>query len=290
MNVHRGGVAARGLVVFQPARLHRAVHPILERNRRAWNERVRRRQPYIDTATDKEFQNPLAVVDPFGWLSRDIAGQRVLCLAAGGRRHGPLFAALGAVVTVVDLSPEMLALDRKLAAEPSLSLNLIEASMDDLSIFAEMSFDVVMQPVSTCYVSDIAVVYRQVARVTKPGGIYISHHKQPASLQADYDKSARTYVLREPYCRNGPLPPAPEEGWHREAGTVEFLHRWEELLGGLCRSGFVIEDLAEPRHADAKAESGSFRHRSCFVPPFVAIKARRTAAPTVTEGARIWTP
>ncbi|MBI2924383.1 MAG: class I SAM-dependent methyltransferase [Verrucomicrobia bacterium] len=263
---------------------------ILEHNRRAWDERVRSRQPYIDTATDLNFQNPWPVVDPFNWLGRDVTGQRVLCLAAGGGRHGPLFAALGAIVTVVDLSPAMLALDRQVAAERGLSVNTRQGAMEDLSFFGEASFDIVVQPVSTCYTPDIAAVYRQAACVLKAGGLYISHHKQPASLQSEYDSAARAYVLREPYYRNGPLPLAAEEGWHREAGTLEYLHRWEELIGSLCRSGFVVEDLVEPRHADPKSEPGSFRHRSCFVPPFVAIKARRTAEPATSGRARIWTP
>jgi hypothetical protein len=78
---------------------------------------------------------------------------------------------------------------------------------------------------------------------------------------------------------------------HREAGTVEFLHRWEELLGGLCRSGFVIEDLVEPKHGDARAELGSFAHRSHFVPPFVTLKARRIrSVKPSADTPRLWLP
>src|SRR5207247_2732150 len=56
------------------------------RNRAAWNERVRERDCYIDTATESDFTNPLAVVDPCGWLGNDVTGKRLLCLAAGGGR------------------------------------------------------------------------------------------------------------------------------------------------------------------------------------------------------------
>lgn len=264
-----------------------------EHNRRAWDERVAARQAYIDTATEKDFQKPLAVADPFGWLDGHVVGKRVLCLAAGGGRHSVLFAAAGASVTVVDLSPKMLALDRQVAAERGLTVQIVEASMNDLSALGEASFDIVLQPVSTCYVPDIAAVYRQVARVVAPGGIYISHHKQPVNLQADFGASAKTrgYRLIEPYYRTGPLPPVPEGCWHREAGTLEFLHRWEALLGDLCRSGFVIEDVAEPLHADPLAEPGSFGHRSCFAPPYIGIRARRTNQPAnLNPAKKIWTP
>jgi SAM-dependent methyltransferase len=222
-----------------------------------------------------EFRDPLAAVDAAGWLGASIAGKRVLCLAGGGGRQGALYAAAGAAVTVVDISAEMLALDRQVAAERGLSVRTVEASMDDLSALPPAGFDIVVQPVSTCYVPDILVVYRQVARVVAAGGLYISQHKQPASLQMSVEPTGQGYEIVEPYYRHGPLAPVVGSS-HREAGTLEFLHRWEELLGGMCRAGFAIEDVIEPLHADKAAPLGSFAHRSRYVAPYVRIKARRT--------------
>ncbi|MBI2946196.1 MAG: class I SAM-dependent methyltransferase [Verrucomicrobia bacterium] len=259
-------------------------------NRRAWDARVEREDAYTATATDQQFQNPLAVIDQCGWLG-DVSGKRVLCLAAGGGKQSVLYAAAGAIVTTVDLSPKMLELDRQVAAARKLKVETVEASMDDLSMFRESSFELVVQPVSTCYVPDIERVYRQVARVLVVGGLYISQHKQPVNLQADVVPSARGYLLNEPYHRTGPLPPVAAGTANREAGTLEFLHRWEQLLGGLCRNGFVIEDVAEPKHADPKAAAGTFGHRSCFVPPYIKIKARRKGEATSQAAMRkIWMP
>ena len=143
-------------------------------------------------------------------------------------------------------------------------------------MLADGEFDIVIHPVSTCYVADVGPVFREVARVTRAGGLYISQHKSPTSLQADIRPESGSYRLREPYYREGPLP-AVEPCRIREPGTLEFLHRWETLLGGLCRAGFVIEDLVEPMHADGEAELGTFGHRSRFVAPYVRLKARRTS-------------
>ncbi len=261
-----------------------------ETNRRAWDSLVRQRQRFTRPADDADFANPLAAVDGAGWLGPSIAGLRVLCLAAGGGRQSALYAAAGAQVTVVDLSPEMLALDRQVAAERNLEIRTVEASMDDLSMFAAGAFDIVIHPVSTCYVPDVSAVYREVARVTAPGGLYISQHKQPGSMQADVQPSAGGYELTEPYYRTGPLP-AVEGSPHREPGTLEFLHRWEELLGGLCRVGFVIEDLIEPLHAEPDAALGSFARRSRYVPPYVRIKARRAGGTSQgSSSGKLWTP
>ncbi|HEX4132402.1 MAG TPA: class I SAM-dependent methyltransferase [Pirellulales bacterium] len=259
-----------------------AVH---EHNRRAWNERATKGERFTRPASDGDVNDFGTKID-LAWCGGSVAGRRLLCLAAGGGRQSALYAAAGALVTVVDISAEMLALDRAVAAERGLAIRAVETSMDDLSMFGAGEFQLVVQPVSTCYVPDIAAVYRQVARVTAPGGIYISQHKQPASLQCGTTPSPQGYELIEPYYRSGPLP-AVAGSLHREHGTLEFLHRWEELLGGLCRSGFVIEDVAEPLHAAEGAEPGSFADRSRYVAPYVRIKARRASG---AAAGKVWTP
>jgi SAM-dependent methyltransferase len=245
-------------------------------NARAWDKLALRQVPLAQAATDADLAKPLSAIDPWGWLGGDIRGLKVLCLAAGGGRHSAIYATAGAQVTVVDISSEMLALDRAVAAERKLDLRIIQTSMDELSMFAAGEFDIVIQPVSTCYVADVSRTFTGVARVTRPGGLYISQHKSPASLQADITPTGDGYRLNEPYYRRGPLPAAGLSRV-RELGTLEFLHRWEQLVGGICRSGFVVEDLVEPLHADEQADFGTFGHRSRYVAPYVRIKARRSA-------------
>ena len=265
-----------------------------EHNRRAWDSLVAKRQRFTRPASDEDVRRTRESVDGAGWLGDSIVGKRLLCLASGGGRQSAMYAAAGAIVTVVDLSPAQLALDRQVARERGLDINMIEASMDDLSALPPAGFEIVVQPVSTCYVPDILAVYREVARVTTVGGVYISQHKQPISLQADVAPSARGYELIEPYDRQGPLPPV-VGSLHREEGTLEYLHRWAELIGGMCRAGFVIEDLQEPNHAKEAADPGSFGHRSRFVPPYVRIKARRvgpsaSGAGSNADKGKLWTP
>ncbi|MEX2188239.1 MAG: class I SAM-dependent methyltransferase [Pirellulales bacterium] len=268
--------------------------PAHEHNRRAWDARARDGARFARPASDEEIARPGDLTDAAGWLG-DVRGKRLLCLAAGGGKHGPLYAAAGADVTVVDLSGEMLALDRQVAAEKRLTLRTVEASMDDLSALADAAFDVVCQPVSTCYVPDVVAVFREVARVLAAGGLYLSQHKQPGSLQAGDRPSPLGYELVEPYYRSGPLPEV-AGSLHREHGTLEYLHRWEELIGGMCRSGFVVEDLIEPRHAKSDAATDSFAHRSRYVAPYVRIKARRTNAASPSAGclppgrSPLWSP
>jgi len=258
-----------------------------DHNRRAWDALVRQNQRHTRPATDADLAEPLRRLDQ-GWLDGDLRGKQVLCLAAGGGWQSALYAAAGAQVTVVDLSPAMLALDREVAASRQLPIRTVETSMDDLSMFPAGSFEIVTQPVSSCYIPDIRPLYKEVARVLAPGGLYLSQHKQPASLQAEARPTENGYLLAERYYRTGPLPTV-EGSRHREPGTLEFLHRWEELLGELCHSGFVIEDVCEPYHgSEGPVSRDSFAHRSRYLPPYVRIKARRVGP--VAAAPRIWLP
>jgi SAM-dependent methyltransferase len=162
--------------------------------------------------------------------------------------------------------------------------------MNDLSMLSEESFDIVHQPVSTCYVPDVGRVYQEISRVLRDDGLYISQHKAPTSLQVVERDQHERYVLGVKYYARGPLPPVGDTSY-RETGTVEFLHRWEELVGGLCRAGFVIEDLREPYRGDERSPPGQIGHRGMYVAPYVRIKARRVArADSAGPQVPLWTP
>jgi SAM-dependent methyltransferase len=250
----------------------RPLNPIHLRNKAAWDIRAREGRRHATSVLAKDLRNPLPILDPEGWLGGNVRGMIVLCLASGGGLQSAMLAAAGAEVTVADISAEMLNLDRKVAHEHGLKVTCLEASMESLPV-ADESFDVVLQPVSTCYVPDLSAVYREVRRVIRSGGIYISQHKQPASLQAAISPGPHGYELQEPYDRSRPLPPT-SESLHREADTLEFLHTLTQIAGGLCRAGFVIEDLVEPRPNSALPALAAFAERSRYLPPYVKIKAR----------------
>jgi SAM-dependent methyltransferase len=173
----------------------------------------------------------------------------------------------------------MLALDRQVARERRIDLEIVQTSMDDLAMLGAGRFDLVVHPVSTCYIPDVAAVFAAVALVTRPQGLYISQHKAPPSLQAGIGPNAAgRYELRHPQGNREPLPPEPPSRL-REAGTREFVHSLSALLGGICRAGFTIEDFSEPDHARPGAAIGSFAHRATFLPPYIRVLARRTGEP-----------
>lgn len=264
-------------------------HDYRDANRRAWDKLVENQSLFARVATDDECAQPLVTLDTRGWLPGRVDGLKVLCLAAGGGWQSILYAMAGADVTVLDLSPEMLGLDKREAERRRLHVRTVQGSMDDLSMFGAGEFEIVHHPVSTCYIPRLAAVYRQVAHVLRDGGLYISQHKSPTSLQIVERDAKNRYVLGVSYYHQGALP-AVEDDSYREPGAVEYLHRWESLIGDLCRAGFLIEDLVEPRRGDPAAKPGHFKHRGMFTAPFVRIKARRSVARETPAASQLWVP
>ncbi len=220
-------------------------------------------------------EQALSAVDPWLMEEGSLDNRRVLCLAAGGGTHGPLLAMAGADVVVVDFSLSLLQIDQRIAEQNGLRLRTVPTSMDDLSAFESASFDCVVQPVSTCYVQDIESVYREIARVLRSGGLYVSQHKNPYSLQGDEQPTGNGYNVGVPCISGRTAKPTKGGSTLRENDMTETIHSIDSLIGGLCRCGFVVEDVVEPPHADAWAVVGTPEHRAQFLPPYLKIKARR---------------
>ncbi|MEE2796370.1 MAG: class I SAM-dependent methyltransferase [Planctomycetota bacterium] len=256
----------------------------LLKNAAAWDRLAKAHDALASPACDEAFTDPRNWLGTGGpadrpWLPSSLRGLEVLCLAAGGGKHGPIYAAAGASVTVVDLSASMLDLDRQVARERKLHLELIQSSMDELTMLENDYFDLVIHPVSSCYLPTLKQVFSEIVRVCRPGGLYMSQHKSPRSLQSSLQPNLNgRYELLFPECQSGDnsraLPPAPPSRL-REAGTDEFVHSLTDILGGICRAGFSIEDFFEPNEGDQEAVRGSFTHRAAFLPPYIRILARK---------------
>jgi 2-polyprenyl-3-methyl-5-hydroxy-6-metoxy-1,4-benzoquinol methylase len=139
-------------------------------NRQAWDKLVESGDRWTVPVTTDEIQRakkgewqivltPTKPV-PKSWFP-DLHGASTLCLASGGGQQGPILAAAGAVVAVLDASPLQLKQDREVGERDGLSLETIEGDMADLSLFADATFDLIVHPCSNCFVPDIRPVWRE---------------------------------------------------------------------------------------------------------------------------------
>ena len=203
------------------------------------------------------------------WFPDSLAGKDVLCLASGGGQQGPVLAAAGATVTVLDNSARQLAQDRMVADRDGLVLTTVLGDMRDLSAFADASFDLVFNPVSNVFSPDLAPVWSECYRVLRQGGLLLAGFMNPDIFifDADAAENRDELIVRHalPYSDLTHLTPAERARLFGADAPVEYSHTLGEQIGGQLDAGFVITGFAEaPMHAGPTAR---------FMPGYFATRA-----------------
>src|ERR671925_2081941 len=227
-------------------------------NRDAWNREVeggqnRWSQPVdsetIAKAKEGEFSILLTenIPVPHKWFPL-LKGADILCLASGGGQQGPVLVAAGANVTVFDNSPAQLKQDQLVAEREALSLRTVEGDAADLSMFADESFDIVFNPVSTVFMPDVRAVWSECYRVLRRGGILMTGSMNPVHYIFDLykaDEGILEVAHSIPYSDLTSIPKEELEEHIEKGLPVEFGHSLTDLLGGQLDAGFMITDMYE---------------------------------------------
>jgi len=255
---------------------------ILEYNRRAWDREVERKNPWtipagpevIAAARRGEWEIVLTPTKPVPreWFP-DLRGLEVLCLASGGGQQGPVLAAAGAKVTVFDNSPRQLEQDRLVAEREGLRIVTVQGDMADLSGFGDGRFALVINPASTCFVPDVRGVWREAARVLRPGGALLAGFANPVNYLFDFDLAERGVLEVRHTIPYSDLAGRPDEEIRRQIEAeepLEFGHTLEDLIGGQLAAGLVITGFFDDV---APGEAISAR-----IPTFIATRAVKGGA------------
>ena len=176
---------------------------------------------------------------PRNWFP-DLKGLKVLGLASGGGQQMPVFAAAGADCTVMDYSLKQLESEKMVSEREGFSIEIVRADMTKTFPFADASFDLIFHPVSNCYIRSVDHVWRECARVLRPGGLLMAGLDNGMNfLFQDGDESRITGSFPFDPLKN----PDQMEALRREDGGIQFSHSIEEQIGGQLRAGFELLDL-----------------------------------------------
>ncbi|MGG3283905.1 class I SAM-dependent methyltransferase [Paenibacillus solani] len=227
---------------------------IIKHNQNNWDFKVKQKNQWTVPVSSEEIQNArmgnwsIIVTStkpvPKEWFP-ELSEKNVLCLASGGGQQGPVLAAAGANVTVLDFSESQLDQDRFVAKRDGLSIRTILGSMTDLSMFESESFDLLVHPVSNLYVPDIQPVWQEAYRVLKPGGIMISGFMNPVFYLFDWELEKQGTLQVKHTLPYSELDYASEEEIVKSGVALEFGHTLEQQIGGQIQSGFMIAGLFE---------------------------------------------
>ena len=226
-------------------------------NRYAWNRQVDINNKFtipvnpqtVAAARKGEFSVLLTETKPVPseWFP-PFQGLNLLGLACGGGQQGPVFAALGANVTIFDNSPAQLERDRQVAAREGLNIRTVEGDMRDLSAFGDEAFDLVFHPVSNVFCPEVRPVWREAFRVLRHGGLLLSGFANPIyymfGTHADEQKTLQVrYAI--PYSDLNDMEPEELDICIEEGIPLEFGHSLSDLIAGQIDAGFVITGFYE---------------------------------------------
>jgi SAM-dependent methyltransferase len=231
---------------------------IREYNRYAWDVQVAQKNKFtlpvnsaiIVAARRGEFSLLLTETKPVprDWFPPSLVGKKILGLACGGGQQGPVFAALGAEVTIFDNSPAQLARDEEVAAREGLSIRLVEGDMRDLSVFNDESFDLLFHPVSNVFCPEILPVWKEAYRVLRKGGLLLAGFANPVyylfgtTLE---DQQTLTVRYKVPYSDLDCFDEEELQAYMSDGTPLEFGHTLTDQIGGQVDSGFVITGFYE---------------------------------------------
>lgn len=233
----------------------------LNYNREFWNKEVESKNIWTRAVSEETIQKakggnweivltPTKPV-PREWFPHSLIGKKILCLASGGGQQGPILAAAGAEVTVFDNSPNQLAQDRYVADRDGLTIQTVQGDMRDLSVFQDNYFDMIVHPVSNCFVDTVLPVWREAYRVLNKGGSLIAGFGNPIQYIFDLKEFSNGNLVVRHKIPYSDLKDLSEQEFQElivdQNEGICFGHSLSDQIQGQIAAGFLISGFYEDK-------------------------------------------
>lgn len=224
-------------------------------NSRVWDAWSEEQNTWTIPLTPEQFQqakkSPIEFVltptknVPIGWFEG--VGKDVLGLASGGGQQGPVMAAHGYRVTILDNSMRQLQAEKTVADRENYAFLPLQADMTQPFPFKDQSFDMIIHPVSNCYIEDLQPTWNECYRVLRHGGVLMAGWTNPIVYMFEdeaLDSQDAPLIVRNKLPYNGRL--EVEKGAEVTIDTgYQFSHTLEAQIGGQLKAGFMLKDFYE---------------------------------------------
>ncbi|MEM7801276.1 MAG: class I SAM-dependent methyltransferase [Chloroflexota bacterium] len=202
-------------------------------------------------------------------LLPDVNGLNVLDAGCGPGSFSEWLLERGASVTGFDVTPRMV----ELAAERVASnADLFVHDLNDPLTFAgDSSFDLVICPLVLDYIKAWEPVFREFARVLKPGGTFVYSVGHPVNdvLWLKYRlKREINYFRIEAHAVEW-------SGFGEPKPQIRFYRRpFSEMLNPLIKTGFRIDHILEPLPTEGFKQKNPQKYANLMVEPgFICVRA-----------------
>ncbi|ATQ28022.1 SAM-dependent methyltransferase [Rhodococcus ruber Chol-4] len=176
-------------------------------------------------------------------LLGDVSGRDVLEVGCGSAPCARWLAGRGARAVGLDISMGMLARGQAAMDRGGPRVPLVQAGAEDLP-FADESFDIVCSAFGAVpFVADSARVMREVARVLRPGGVWVFAVNHPIRWIFPDDPGERGLTAMLPYFDRTPYVEVDATG---VPTYVEHHRTIGDRVRELVAAGLEIRDIVEP--------------------------------------------
>ncbi len=170
-------------------------------------------------------------------LGSAVAGKDILEICCGGGQSAVHLAEQGARVVGVDFSSTQLEHARAFAKSKKVPVQFLESDVQDLSGLSDGRFDIAFSAYALGFVEDARMVFREVFRVLRPGGLFAFSWQSPlyAITATNTLEIVRSYFDRIPIV------------FHEKEGVETDFHRtYGDWHRALTDAGFVVQEILEP--------------------------------------------
>ena len=179
-------------------------------------------------------------------LFGDLKGKKLLDLGCGGGQTSVFFAKKGATVTGIDFSQKQIDFAKELAEEEKLKISFLQGKIENLSVFKGCTYDLINSSHAIHYVRNLQECFDEAFRVLKPGGKFVFSVSHP--LNHITETKDGCLIIKRSYFQKGKY----EWNWEYPKKGMKYhmylyTRKVSDYFAALKKSGFIIEDLLEPK-------------------------------------------
>lgn len=218
--------------------------------KKGWNAISRSYQAKTAISIDDVHYGPVSAGESELKLLGEVKGKDVLEIGCGGGQNSIALAKWGARPVGLDISEEQIKHAQELATKERVKVRFRVGNMEDMHIFSDDRFDIVISSFALDYVDDLQKTFQEALRVMRKSGLFVFAVVHPIAHRGrviHYGQRRMWAVGNYFDRRKRPW------NWKIDGGTVKFVtgqRTLQDYFDLLVNAGFVVERILEPEPLD----------------------------------------